>query len=199
MTMTSSDTLAAVTAEDADRYPVLLVSTDTRDWVFQYDGVKYNVPAGSDRTMCPYIAAQAWFGNPLLQDKPGGSPSEQKRTKEHHRLRVRYGIYDSLIDPETGVAANGMAFPKIRVTTLDGDEIPMVAYDRDGEAGAAPDMNKVLSENRIAVLERQLAELKMLVQTATGETPDDVPTPEPVRTRESRTATPDGPTTIPGQ
>jgi hypothetical protein len=73
--------------------PVRAVNRSDQDVVWQYDRIKYVIPAGGER-MVPYMAMVYWQGDPRAIDVPGGRLHEQFRRQQYAHLRILYGVYE---------------------------------------------------------------------------------------------------------
>jgi hypothetical protein len=79
-------------------------------------------------------AAILWFGDPSAIDHVEGMDNHDDRTKECNRLDARYGIFPIRRDEAqtTPPRTRQDAWPKVKVMTMDGEEVRMVIHDPEG-------------------------------------------------------------------
>lgn len=170
-----------------------------REFRDAYNGNTYRALAGSE-TIVPVEASILWFGNPGARDIDA---RRLDRTAEFKRLRVRYGCYDNLDNPDGPTPMWEAVKPKVEVFTLDGERVITVVDDPFGELSAPVNMtNSEHQEERseTAALRGQVAELTALVNRLLGaentdpdidpDADEDVPPGSAVPTPEPGTARP---------
>jgi len=132
-----------------------------------YGGVKRTAKPGGEMYL-EWAAAIKDFGDPYLRD----TEKWRARADEWDRIRTRYGAYSGLPGQGTVEELIDRNAPKVRVLDQDGNVIPMVLNDPEGENApnraippniASADVDVLLeyqrlTELRLAELERVLAE-----------------------------------------
>lgn len=118
--------------------------------VARYAGARYNIPPGTE-VFAPYEAAVLWLGDPTLIDEGVRKP----RRDEYNRLCVKYGVYENshLMDTQG---------PTLKVYSLDGQAIPMLIDDPDGDSVTPDVQTKRENEDLRAAIERQANQLRLL-------------------------------------
>ena len=129
-----------------------------------WDGTTWVVkPAQS--TFVPLEAAVLAFGDPYLRDEA----SNPSRSEEYRRIRIRYGVYSDLHKIDDYVDEKGKSvaghFPKVQVFTAEGEELPMLIHDPEGEnltpAGETGlDASQDLIMSRLDAIERENTALR---------------------------------------
>lgn len=139
---------------------VRAVNNGSTDFKAGYDGITYTIKASSE-LIVPWDAAALWFGDPRLWN----SESDKARTKEHERLRARWGVMD-----DGTILADTL--PDISIFLLsDGTEVQMLGVDPSAapvnvfDGGAEEDMG---TEQRVSHLEQQLAAAIERLNSLTG-------------------------------
>jgi hypothetical protein len=152
---------------------------------YKYGSRPYILPPGKIIGV-PYYAACVWFGNPLAVDEGTSEERDRKfRTEEIDRLSTLYGLcgapwnssepyiqsdfMDDRISFEYDKRDDGWFWhpnlPNVRVTTLEGDTLPVVVMDPEGET-VTPAEASSKSEARattaaIESLQQQLHSLRL--------------------------------------
>jgi hypothetical protein len=143
-----------------------------------YNGNVYKALAGSE-TIVPVEAAILWFGNPHARDIDA---RRLDRTAEFKRLRVKYGAYDNLDDPNGVTPMWESVKPQVEVYTLDGDRVITVVDDPFGEMTATVEVTRserTEQQGQVEALTAQLADMQaMLNRLVNGETTDPDADPE---------------------
>lgn len=73
--------------------PVRAINTGDEEVVWQYDRVRYVIPAHGDR-LVPYMAMCLYQGDPRSINVPGGRQHEQFRDQQLRHLRILHGVYE---------------------------------------------------------------------------------------------------------
>lgn len=172
-----------------------------------YNGNIYRALPGSE-TIVPVEAAILWLGNPHSRDIDA---RRKDRTAEFKRLRVKYGSYDNLDDPNGPTPMWEEVKPQVEVYTLDGDRVYTVVDDPFGEMGTPALVTvgeRSQEHDETAALRSQVAELTSLVNQLLGrenvdpdadDAEDDMPPGSAVPTPEPGTARPVSRAVPPGQ
>lgn len=119
-----------------------------------WDGQEYRFAPGEENIV-PFDGACLWLGNPTSV-----GPA---RVLENARLRAKWGaVGDADKTAEQRWEEN---HPRLKVTTMTGEDVLMVIDDPDGEH-VAP---SVRTENEQKLLEGQVSELKRELQAVQGQ------------------------------
>lgn len=130
----------------------------------------------------PYHAAVSWFGDPFAADKE----DERERTEERERISTLYGVYsdpwtsDIPFTLEAPLDERGLKWeyveradgqywhpnlPNVEITDLDGNTLPFVAVDPEGdvvtEAAVATVSEQKALHDQVQWLQQQLRNLQL--------------------------------------
>lgn len=134
--------------------PVKLTNQSDQDYTVQYQNQKYLLPSGESGHW-PWKVAAYFLGDPTKQN----SPKFPYADHEWERFRRHLGIVENqnIKDEEWEERR-----PKVLVTTMDGQQIKMLADGRD----QTPDFTTGYSEDdlkmKIAEMERQIRNLTQI-------------------------------------
>ncbi len=94
-------------------------------------------------------AAILWFGDPTAIDHVEGLDEHNDRTDECDRLDARYGIFPIRRDEmsTTPTLTRAEAWPKVKVMTMEGEEVHMVIHDPQG-ADVTPAPTETVEDRR---------------------------------------------------
>lgn len=105
-----------------------------------WNGEQWVIAPRGGQEFVPMEAAVLAFGDPYLTD----TAEIASRSEEWNRIRVRYGIYadlhkieDGWSDPEKPEKTYPSLLPKVRVFTSQGEELPMLMHDPEGDIAKA--------------------------------------------------------------
>lgn len=122
-----------------------------------FDGSHYWIEPGRDAVV-PLEAVDLWFGDNTMVDEM----HRKRRHDEMLRLRVRYGA----IDTGDGEMSADQLFdknkPKVKVTTLDGEECETVLSDPLGEKVTPAETTVDEKRELWELIEKQQRELESL-------------------------------------
>lgn len=152
----------------------------THEFKDSYNGNVYRAAVGSD-TIVPVEAGILWLGNPNTRDI---DPRRLDRTNEFKRLRVRYGAYDNLDQPQGVTPMWDNVKPKVEAFTLDGDRVLTVVDDPFGELTAPVELThqERISDNAmVTALQSQMAEMQSTINQLLGKENED-PDSDPAHT-----------------
>lgn len=134
--------------------PVKLTSEDTRDLKIKYRGQTYLLPAGESGHW-PWKVAAHMLGDPTKRNSPRFPTADH----EWERFRRRWGVSETVV---TSAEEWERRRPKVKVETMDGQQIKMLTDGRD----EAPDFTTGYSENdlkmKVAEMERQIRNLTQI-------------------------------------
>jgi hypothetical protein len=151
-------------------------TSSTRELSFPVPGPRKRVviPPG-EKEIFPFDIAAGTFGHPALRN----DPKKRHRTEQYAMLRLYFG-FSVGFDVETDAELRGKTpdigsweskCPPFKVTTLQGDYIPMILDDPEGvqpipedNGIVSPDLarasgNTAVMERTLADMQRQIAEL----------------------------------------
>ncbi len=163
-------------------------------FVGYYLGKQTRIEAGAEAGWVRAEAAILWFGDPSAIDHVEGMDEHNDRTKECDRLDLRYGIFPVRRDEAqtTPALTREDAWPKVKVMTMDGEEVHMVIHDPQG-VDVTPAPSETIEERRDMLgtieelkkrVERYEEKLAASAQAPSeGETATDEPSPTVSRSR----------------
>ncbi len=118
-------------------------------FVDSYLGKQTVIAPGQEAAWVRKEAAILWFGDPSAIDHVEGMDEHNDRTKECDRLDLRYGIFPVRRDEAqtTPALTREDAWPKVKVMTMDGEEVHMVIHDPQG-INVTPAPSETVEERR---------------------------------------------------
>jgi hypothetical protein len=187
-------------------------------WSDMFNGVTYQCPPGGE-TIVSFEAVCLWLGHPDAVDL---GPGKTYRTDELHRLRIKYGVLDVLVeDPLSGHNVKTMEpccplsqdtqwdrnKPKLEAFTINGERIVTVVDDPDGRE-LTPAATSMAEQEGLQVqlkaMQKQMEQMQAQLANATradaaeansGAIPDD---DAPIQTAPPFTDPQSAPITVPG-
>lgn len=193
--------------EDDPALQILRVTNiGKKPWSDKFQNRRYSAEPGQE-IVVPFLAVCLWLGHPDAIDHPSDK-QRQFRFEEWRRLQVRYGCYDNIGDEtihtkQGDIPAWKNVVPRLKVTTMAGEEVITVVDDPEGRhlLPAQQNISQVeMMQNAIERMQAQMEEMQARLdqaqrtEEAIGEAADS-PTP-PVRD-ESRPPTTGIPSSIP--